>query len=133
MPVLSLPPNMLLLEASKINQRRGAGRHAATEPRHAFPGSITQYAGMPWAPSRHAHGGLHHGQGASGVTKCGGLFPGLFFLKWPLNGSRSRTAPGLGTPMDEHNAASEYLGLIERAENGGPRACANWTAPSSSQ
>jgi hypothetical protein len=26
-----------------------------------------------------------------------------------------------------HNAANEYLGLIERAENGGPRACANWT------
>jgi hypothetical protein len=33
-----------------------------------------------------------------------------------------------------HNAANEYLGLIERAENGGgPRAYANWTAPSSGQ
>jgi hypothetical protein len=32
-----------------------------------------------------------------------------------------------------HNAANEYLGLIERAENGAPRACANWTAPSSGQ
>ena len=32
-----------------------------------------------------------------------------------------------------HNAANEYLGLIERAENGPPRACANWTAPSSGQ
>jgi hypothetical protein len=30
-----------------------------------------------------------------------------------------------------HNAANEYLGLIERAENGAPRACTpNWTAPS---
>jgi hypothetical protein len=34
---------------------------------------------------------------------------------------------------DGHNAANEYLGLIERAENGAPRACANWTAPSSGQ
>jgi hypothetical protein len=33
----------------------------------------------------------------------------------------------------EHNAANEYLGLIERAENGAPRSCANWTAPSSGQ
>jgi hypothetical protein len=32
-----------------------------------------------------------------------------------------------------HNAANEYLGLIERVENGAPRACANWTAPSSGQ
>ena len=33
-----------------------------------------------------------------------------------------------------HNAANEYLGLIERAENGGgARAYANWTAPSSGQ
>jgi hypothetical protein len=32
-----------------------------------------------------------------------------------------------------HNAANEYLGLTERAENGPPRACANWTAPSSGQ
>jgi hypothetical protein len=32
-----------------------------------------------------------------------------------------------------HNAANEYLGLIERAENGAPGACANWTAPSSGQ
>jgi hypothetical protein len=30
-------------------------------------------------------------------------------------------------------AANEYLGLIERAENGGHRAYANWTAPSSGQ
>jgi hypothetical protein len=32
-----------------------------------------------------------------------------------------------------HNAANEYMGLIERAENGGPRACANWIALSSGQ
>ena len=32
-----------------------------------------------------------------------------------------------------HKTANEYLGLIERAENGAPRACANWTAPSSGQ
>ena len=32
-----------------------------------------------------------------------------------------------------HNAANEYLGLTERAENGAPRACANWTGPSSGQ
>jgi hypothetical protein len=32
-----------------------------------------------------------------------------------------------------HKTANEYLGLIERAENGPPRACANWTGPSSGQ
>jgi hypothetical protein len=32
-----------------------------------------------------------------------------------------------------HKTANEYLGLIERAENGSPRACANWTGPSRGQ
>jgi hypothetical protein len=54
--------------------------------------------------------------------------------------SVSRNAKAVGTCVvtpititEYHNAANEYLGLIERAENGAPRACANWTAPSSGQ
>jgi hypothetical protein len=37
------------------------------------------------------------------------------------------------SPSPQHNAANEYLDLIERAENGGHMAYANWTAPSSGQ
>jgi hypothetical protein len=32
-----------------------------------------------------------------------------------------------------HKTTNEYLGLIEREENGPPRACANWAGPSSGQ
>jgi hypothetical protein len=45
----------------------------------------------------------------------------------------STTREDLGGGARGHNAANEYLGLIERAENGPPRAGANWTEPSSGQ
>ena len=46
---------------------------------------------------------------------------------------RAAGLPPSRPPPAKHNAANEYLGLVERAENGAPRACANWTAPSSGQ
>jgi hypothetical protein len=56
---------------------------------------------------------------------------------WPGRASSGVRGPRVSrasrTSDLKHNAANEYMGLIERAENGAPRACANWTAPSSGQ
>ena len=48
--------------------------------------------------------------------------------------SNLRTARALTRATNTgHKTANEYLGPIERAENGPPGACANWTGPSSGQ
>jgi hypothetical protein len=58
---------------------------------------------------------------------------------FPLGSQIQRHVWGLRhVPIERkhHNAANEHLdliALIERAENGAPRACVKWTAPSSGQ